>query len=212
MKKLTLTAVSVLAIAAAGANAKNFDGFNAGVRAKYNWANHEVKFTDTTLKATSKPKGVSGDLVLGYLHNMDNGLVLGLEGFAGWANYEGKGKVDESDAYTLQKTYSMGLDFLAGYTFMPELLGYGKVGVHGTKNKFKVSDDGDAALNYNKVIPEFALGAGVKYELSNDVSLDLGYTYAIDLHKYEFRSGGVKIAETDGAHTHTIHVGVSYQF
>ncbi len=222
MKKLTLTAVSVLAIAAAGANAANFHGFNAGVRAKYNWFKQEIKepVTGDNEKFTVKPKGISGDLVLGYMHNLGNNFVVGAEAYAGWANYEGK-KSDiisvilESRA-TVKRSYSLGLDILGGYEIMPELLGYVKAGIGGSKNKYMIYGKDSAGRvaqkDFKRFVPNASVGFGAKYVVMDGYTLDAGYTYSQDLNTFKLNVPVAGEFEAEKGNQHTIHVGVSYQF
>jgi opacity protein-like surface antigen len=222
MKKLTLTAISAFALITAGANAKNFDGFNAGVRANYNWYKVDMKeqVSDNAEKVTTKPKGVSGDLVLGYLHNMGNDVVLGLEAYAGWANYEGKAKdvfpnpIDSQ--ITIQRNFSYGLDLLAGYTFMDELLGYAKIGLNATQTKYKLQASATGfspvKADFKKTVPGFSAGLGAKYAVSKEFTVDLGYTYTKDLKSNKLNVSNITLAQIEKGRNHAVHVGVSYQF
>lgn len=219
MKKLTLTAVSALALVAAGANAKNFDGFNAGVRANYNWSKTEMKAEADSGNFKPAPKGISGDLVLGYLMNQGNNFVWGTEVFAGWANYEGKKSEVEGqleNRATVQKGFNFGLDFLAGHTFTPEFLGYAKLGFSGNHTKYKITSTHTTtntvwAKDYKKVVPAVRVGLGAKYAITPELFADFGYTYSHDLKKNKVKFEGTTVNIKDGQN-HTIHLGVSYQF
>ncbi len=216
MNKLKLMAVSALALATAGANAKNFDGMYAGVRADYNIDKQEV--TDSELDSFNlKPKGMGGSILFGYMNDLGNDMVIGTELIVGYQNAKDKGE-DTAGAVTLKTTYNnkfkFGADVLAGYKFMPELLGYGRLGLHMHQSEFRADYTvaGETTTDSKKqYVPNVHVGLGAKYAIDESFVLDAGYTFAYDLKNKTYRSGENE-ATFKKSPSHQIHVGVSYVF
>lgn len=216
MNKLKLMAVSALALATAGANASNFDGMYAGVRADYNMDKQEIADSESNAK-TLKPKGMGGSILVGYMNDLGNDMVIGTEFIVGYQNAKDK-KEDTAGAVTYKGTYNnkfkFGADFLAGYKFMPELLGYGRLGLHIHQSEFRVdmTEAGTTkTLKKTQYVPNVHVGLGAKYAIDKSFVLDAGYTFAYDLRTKKYGSDAKK-ATFKKSGGHQIHVGVSYVF
>lgn len=216
MNKLKLMAVSALALATAGANAKNFDGMYAGVRADYNIDKQKVEDSEYD-SFNLKPKGMGGSILFGYMNDLGNDMVIGTELIVGYQNAKDKGE-DTGGGKSLKTTYNnkfkFGADVLAGYKFMPELLGYGRLGLHMHQSEFRadVTEAGSTeTIKKKKYVPNVHVGLGVKYAIDESFVLDAGYTFAYDLKNKTYRTDNNE-ATFKKSPSHQIHVGVSYVF
>tara|TARA_R110002050_G_scaffold22469_1_gene61255 strand:- start:5291 stop:5941 length:651 start_codon:yes stop_codon:yes gene_type:complete len=216
MNKLKLMAVSALALATAGANASNFDGMYAGVRADYNMDKQEAKDSSGD-KTNFKAKGMGGSILFGYMNDLGNDMVIGAELIAGYQNAKDKKETTKSGSAlkgTYNNKFNFGADFLAGYKFMPELLGYGRLGLHMHQSDFRLDITKAGSTETNKktqYVPNVHVGLGAKYAIDESFVLDAGYTFAYDLKDKTYGSD-TKKATFKKSGGHQIHVGVSYVF
>ncbi len=216
MNKLKLMAVSALALATAGANAKNFDGMYAGIRADYNIDKQALADSEND-ESSLKPKGMGGSILFGYMNDLGNDMVIGTELVVGYQN--AKDKVEDTDgAVTYKATYNnkfnFGADVLAGYKFMPELLGYGRLGLHMHQSEVRLdvtAAGSTKTYSDTQYVPNVHVGLGAKYAIDESFVLDAGYTFAYDLRDKTYSSGNRKIT-FEKSPSHQIHVGVSYVF
>jgi len=219
MKKLTLTALALMASVSSNAMMENaFDGMYTGVRTAYQWHNSDFKkaLGDKNSKSLDA-NTFAGDVIVGWMSGTD--MTYGLEIFAGYGSGKDKGVTAGSSGQNVSgqvdRKWRYGLDLLAGHKFMENLTGYVRLGMHATVTDFKAAyaTSGTNAWKKNNChMPAVAAGLGAKYALNEDFSLDVGYTYEYDLKEKDYKVGGVKTAEFESGNAHQVHVGVAFTF
>jgi opacity protein-like surface antigen len=173
------------------AQAKNFQGFTAGLSASS---------SNTTTKGdTDKYKGntVLPTIELGYAQAISEQATIGIT-----ATYDlDKTKSGSVAAgYNIQFKNHYSVNFQPGYAISKELLVYGILGVHQST----ISVTGSNTLG-SKTFTGYGYGLGAQYAISKELYLKVE-AQQVDFQKETYAGSAVKASSTLGT------VGVGYKF
>ncbi|GHF25127.1 hypothetical protein GCM10017044_19880 [Kordiimonas sediminis] len=165
MKTVSTLAIAIFATAglASGAMAaeeKNFDGAYAGLELGFD----KMKVTGAG-DANINDKSLYYGGILGYRTQMDNGLVVGVEGTLG----DNSANLFENARTKHEWSTSLTL----GTTITDSTLLYGKVGYAEVKNKFTPADEDSFSVTDGG----WRAGVGAEFALANNISLRTGVDY-----------------------------------
>lgn len=206
MKKyLTLATAVASTVAISTAASAALSGFEVGVGISHINFGGTTKQTDTTpAKADIKKTAVAGDFGVGY------GFAFGrwqLTPLAFIQTGGGTAEIFNGDV-TIKRKWNWGLALRAGFDVAPRSAVYLKIGAKQGNFTYK----NDTAKKKDEKPWGLMGGVGFAFNVSEKVSLDLGYTYVnygnlksnrVTGQNYEYKT---KMSEND------VRLGVSYKF
>lgn len=158
------------------------------------------------------PEGAFGGIFVGYNYQLDNSVVLGLEGDFNWGNAKASGDNVSARYYTS----STRLDWMgavrarAGYAFdrfMPYVAG----GVAFAHFRFEELDEGSFNSSASGTLTGWTIGAGAEYAVTDNWTLRGEYRYTQYGNK-DFVATPVEDDWTARVRTHDLRLGVAYKF
>ncbi|MBK9082254.1 MAG: porin family protein [Rhizobiales bacterium] len=180
----------------------NWTGFYAGVNAGYGWAKHKGPLYG------NESGGMIGGTV-GYNQQLSNNIVVGVEGDLGVANVRSTGAAPGPVKGSTKVTSLATVRGRVGYA-VDRALVYGTAGYAGGNVKAALADTPNG-LNFREERWHhgYALGAGLEYAFTNNVSAKAEYIYA-NLGKKTYFGGPDTMSS--GTNLSTVRGGVNYKF
>lgn len=183
----------------------SWTGFYAGVNGSYNWAQVQHNY----LNAFGNPSGGMGGLTAGYNYQIGQ-FVTGIEGDYDWGDVSHKqgfidgssSKLNMEDFMTLRGRFGMAFD----RALIFGTAGYAGGNVHGTY----YDAPGNFASSTTKWENGYAVGAGIEYAFTNNISVKAEYLFS-QLGNRGFFSQTPVYTRT-GLDVSTIRAGVNYKF
>jgi outer membrane immunogenic protein len=193
-----------------------WSGFYAGLNAGYGW----MGFGDVGDAHFGSPAGFALGATAGFNHQYANNVVVGVEGDLNWMKLDTSKAVGAAAPYT---TYSADVSWMwtarlrAGYAVERALL-YVTAGYAGASIDARYSNPGDAAATVpvaassgasDRFHHGWAMGLGLEYAFTSNVSMKGEYLYANLAEKSSFAAGyATKIDPSISL----VRMGVNYRF
>lgn len=232
--KLTIAAVAMSAFYACTASA-NSGAYISGILGASIVNMHDTKISDTlssggeseyneSIQFKNKNKGVfGGGVALGYDFNDQYQVPVRIElaaTFRGDASASQTFTDDEGDSETIKNKVSMATYMVNGYydfynssDFIPYLTA--GIGMSHLKHKISDEDSDDISASSNNFA--WGLGAGVKYIITSNISVDASYRYinggkvtSSSTDSYDTYSNTIKTKAK--AESNDLMIGISYKF
>jgi outer membrane immunogenic protein len=179
----------------------SWTGFYVGING--GWVRNQISQRGNG-KASSNGGLVGG--TIGYNYQLQNNVVLGVEGDLGFASnsYKGRSVVFAGDALKFTTNYLGTVRGRLGYSFgsfMPYVTG--GVAFGGTKERYVLFPN---TFSKNQTSIGWTVGAGVEAQVWQNVTAKVEYLYA-DLGSSNYQTIG-KI----GSKNHIVRAGLNYKF
>lgn len=162
---------------------QRWSGFYFGTSIGGGWGNSSTFYDragdDHPSIETISPNGYLASISAGYNYQMNNNIVVGIEGDLGMMNFQAPDKLDMWDGHIWKSKYGGLWGTLrprVGYSF-DNLLVYGTAGAAFMQTNEIILGDNDATQNtYNDNIHTgWVFGGGVEYALSDNLSTKIEY-------------------------------------
>lgn len=189
-----------------------------GLQAGYAWGNANYDaFEYATIDYD--PDGFFGGLYVGYNHQLQNNIVLGIDADLNFSGIDGKASMtwfgdpepdEDHVGYSKVKT-TASIRGRLGYAmdrFMPYVAG----GVSSAKYQFDLDHDGTGNMDFEEErrLTGWNVGVGAEYAVTNNILVRAEYRYT-DFGSEDFDQdwGGDSTIELK---THDVRLGVAYKF
>ncbi len=163
--------------------ADRWSGFYFGASVGGGWGNSSTFYDragdDHLTTETISPVGYLASVTAGYNYQLDNNIIIGIEGDLGMMNFQAPDKLDMWDGHIWKSKYTGlwgSLRPRVGYAFDNVMI-YGTAGLSFMQTNEIILGDNDATQNtYNDNIHTgLVFGGGVEYALSDNLSAKIEY-------------------------------------
>jgi len=192
----------------------NWTGLYVGAQAGYEWARTSYSFNGPVPSGSFTPSGFVGGLYVGYNHQFDSPLVVGVEGDIEYANVKASfnNPFGNLSAGSADLRWQGSARVRVGYAvdrFLPYVTG----GVAFGNFWFDGGPDPATLQSWTKTKTGWTIGAGLEYAFADKWSARVEYRYT------DFGTANGSLApsfpgviETMKIRDHAVRVGVSYKF
>ncbi|TPJ30551.1 porin family protein [Mesorhizobium sp. B2-8-3] len=199
------------------ASTYNWTGLYVGAQAGYEWARTSYSFNGPHApypSGTFTPSGFVGGLYVGYNHQFDSPLVVGVQGDIEYANVKGSFNkpILSLGAGSADLRWQGSARVRVGYAF-DRFLPYVTGGVAFGNFRFAGGPDPATLQSWTKTKTGWTIGAGLEYAFADKWSARLEYRYT-DFGTASGNEAPVfpDVIETMKIRGHAVRVGVSYKF
>ncbi len=206
-------------------------GFYGGINLGGNFSSTELYSShlgfinpDGTCNVDSSISSFSPGLQLGYLHQFDSNVVLGVEGDFTY-NTQDRGNITcpcptnlvAQDRFTVTNRLQGSLRGRLGYALDHNLLPFVSVGVSFADMGIKYGNEGGDVYNKNATQAGWLVGAGLEWGFSDDLSVRAEYNYKAynnlnipipSVYGLTDPSGSAHLSPSDN----TVRIAVNYWF
>ncbi len=162
---------------------ERWSGFYFGASVGGGWGNSSTFYDragdDHPTTETNSLAGYLASVTAGYNYQLDNNIIIGIEGDLGMMNFQAPDKLDMWDGHIWKSKYAGlwgSLRPRVGYAFDNVMI-YGTAGLSFMQTNEIILGDNDATQNtYNDNIHTgWVFGGGVEYALSDNLSTKIEY-------------------------------------
>ncbi len=163
---------------------------------------------------SNNPNGYMGSISAGYNQQLNNNIVVGIEGDLGMMNYKAPDRLDMWDGHIWKSQFGGMWGSLRpriGYAF-DNVMVYGTAGLAFMQTNEIILGDNDATQNtYNQTIHSgWVFGGGVEYALSDNLSTKIEYLQMQFPENRSYTNNEELYGFTNSANI--VRVGLNYKF
>lgn len=192
----------------------NWTGLYVGAQAGYEWARTSYTFNGPVPSGRFTPSGFVGGVYVGYNHQFDSPLVVGVEGDIEYANVKDSfnNPFGNRSAGSADLRWQGSVRARVGYAF-DRFLPYVTGGVAFGHFRFEGGPAPGSLQSWTKTKTGWTIGAGLEYAFADRWSARVDYRYT----DFGTASGNLApafpfVTESMKIRDHAVRVGVSYRF
>ncbi|MGX5803373.1 outer membrane beta-barrel protein [Bradyrhizobium sp. Arg314] len=196
------------------ASTYNWTGLYVGAQAGYEWAKTGYSFSNGAPGGSFTPSGFVGGVYVGYNHQFDSPLVVGLEGDIEYANVKDSfnNPFGFNSAGSADLRWQGSVRARVGYAF-DRFLPYVTGGVAFGNFRFEGGPNPATLMSWSKTKTGWTIGAGLEYAFTDKWSARVEYRYT----DFGTANGNLApafstVVESMKVRDHAVRVGVSYKF